>query len=68
MIQHNDAIDPSNVPDITMTSPQTITDLLYDYGSEAFLSKLDHKSVFKLVPVRVDIVKFQGFHPWQILC
>ena len=45
-----------------MTSPRAIADLLYEYASKAYLYKLDHKNAFKLVSVRADIVKFQGFH------
>ena len=59
---YNNAIDPSTIPNITMTSPQAIADLLYEYASKAYLYKLDHKNAFKLVSVRADIVKFQGFH------
>ena len=59
---YNNAIDPSTIPNITMTSPQAIADLLYECASKAYLYKLDHKSAFKLVSVRADIVKFQGFH------
>ena len=48
---YNNAIDSDSVPDILMASPRTIVDLLYKFSSKAYLSKLDHKSAFKLVPV-----------------
>ena len=44
-----------------MSSPREIADLLIEYGSSAYFSKLDHKAAFKLVPVRTDIMALQGF-------
>ena len=59
---YNDGIYLDSVPDIMMTSPRAIADLLYEFGSVAYLSKLNHMSAFKPVPTQADIVKFQGFH------
>ena len=58
----NDAINSSQVPDISMALPRDIADLLLEFGNEAFLSKLDHKSAFRLVPVCSSLIKLQGFH------
>ena len=51
-----------SIPAQSLTSPRAVADLLHEFGSKAYLSKLDHKSTFKLVPVQADLVKFQGFH------
>ena len=58
----NDAIDSSKVPDISMASPRDIADQILEFGDETHLSKLDHCAAFKLVPVRSDLVKYQGLH------
>ena len=58
----NDAIDSERVPDISMASPRDIADQILDFGSTTYLSKLDHCAAFKLVPVRPDLVKYQGLH------
>ena len=57
----NDSINKLRVPPIEMASPRAITDSLFEWGGEAHLSKLDHKSAFKLIPARPDLVRFQGF-------
>ena len=57
----NDAIDKAIVPKISTATPREIADQLLEHGDTAFMSKLDHKSAFKLVPVRADLVRFQGF-------
>ena len=57
----NDSISKHTVPPIEMASPRAIADSIFEWGEEATLSKLDHKSAFKLVPVRPDLVRFQGF-------
>ena len=44
------------------TLPQDIADLLVDFGNTAYLSNMDHKAAFKLVPVRSSLIKLQGFH------
>ena len=57
----NDAIDSTDVPDISMASPREIADLLVKFGSTAHLLKLDHCAAFKLVPVHSSLIKYQGF-------
>ena len=44
-----------------MASVRAIADSIVEWGGDAYLSKLDHKAAFKLVPVRKSIVKYQGF-------
>ena len=47
-----------------MASPRDVANLLYEYCPKAYLSELDHKAAFKLVPVQES----PGFlFPWQIL-
>ena len=58
---YNEAINKDTIPAISMSSPREVADLLIEYGSEAFFSKLDHKAAFKLVPVRTDLMALQGF-------
>ena len=58
----NYAIDPASVPNISMTLPRDVADLLVEFGSSAYLSKLDYKSAFGLVPVHSNLVKSQGLH------
>ena len=57
----NDAFTKDEIPIISMASPREIADQLFDFGHTAFFSKLDHKAAFKLVPVRADLVRLQGF-------
>ena len=57
----NDSINKLKVPPIEMASPRAIADSLFEWGDESHLSKLDHKSVFKLIQARPDLVRFQGF-------
>ena len=45
-----------------MASPRDIADQILEFGDETHLSKLDHCAAFKLVPVRSDLVKYQGLH------
>ena len=59
-LSYNNALDICTVPNIMMVSLRAIAGLLYQYSSEAYLSRLDHKSTFKLVAVQADIVKFLG--------
>ena len=40
---YNDAIDPGKVSNFSMTSPRDIADQLVEFGSSAYLTKLDHK-------------------------
>merc|ERR1711994_732846 len=58
----NNAIDSEKVPDISMASPRDIADQILEFGNTTHLSKLDHCAAFNLVPVRSDLVKFQGLH------
>ena len=58
---YNDSIRDDTVPPITMASVRAIADDIVEWGGDAYLSKLDHKAAFKLVPVRKSIVKYQGF-------
>ena len=44
-----------------MASVRAIADSIVEWGGDAYLSKLDHKAAFKLVPVRKSIVRYQGF-------
>ena len=58
---HNDAIDNSKLPKITMATPRQVQQAVKKAGPEGSMSKIDMKDAYKLLPVHPDELKYQGF-------
>ena len=58
---YNHSIVDLRIIVLGMATPRAIANNIFGWGGEAFLPKLDHKSVFRLIPVLTRLVKFQGF-------
>lgn len=59
---YNDSIDFDKFRKVKMDTPRTVSHSVYKYGHQARLSKMDHKSAFKLMGVKPDLLKYQCFY------
>ena len=57
----NGAIFPEKLRKVTMSTGRQVADTIYNVGRNAILSKIDHVSAYKLVPVRHEDFYLQGF-------
>lgn len=57
----NEAIVPAKMRKVTMSTPKQVAATIYAVGKDAILSKVDHVSAYKLVPVKPEQYYLQGF-------
>ena len=57
----NDFIIPEKVNKIIMSSPAIVAEKLSKLGKGTVMSKMDHKSAYKLIPTKIDHLFLQGF-------
>ena len=58
---HNDAIDTTRLPKITMATTRQVGQAVKKAGPSGVMSKLDMKDAYKLLPVHRSELKYQGF-------
>lgn len=57
----NEAIPDDKMEKVIMSSPVLVAKKLFMIGRGAFLSKIDHQSAYKLIPVKLHHLYLQGF-------
>ena len=57
----NNAVKPLHPKKITMTSQKQLAQIILQKGKTATMSKIDHRSAYKLILVCYDQLKYQGF-------
>lgn len=57
----NEAIDDLKMTKVKMSSPSLVAKKLFSIGSGAIMSKIDHRSAYKLIPTKFDHLHLQGF-------
>lgn len=57
----NEAIIPAKMRKVTMSTSRQFADTLYNTGPNSVMSKIDHVSAYKLVPVKHEQFYLQGF-------
>ena len=58
---YNEAIIPHKIRKVSMSTPRQVADTIYKMGRNSVLSKVDHVSAYKQVPVHPDHYFLQGF-------
>ena len=58
---YNEAIIPAKMRKVEMSTPKQVADTIYSVGKNAVISKMDHVSAYKLVPVKPEQFYLQGF-------
>ena len=58
---YNEAVIPSKMRKVQMSTPRKVADTLYSTGKDSIISKVDHVSAYKLVPVKRGQFYLQGF-------
>ena len=60
-LSFNDSVPKSKLRKVRMTSAQYISQLIRKCHGKAIISKFDHKNAYKMVPARIEDIKYQGF-------
>lgn len=58
---YNEAIHPAKMRKVTMSTSRQAADTIYNMGQGSIISKVDHVSAFKLVPIKPAQYYLQGF-------
>lgn len=58
---YNEAIIPHKIRKVSMSTARQVANTIYNMGPNSVLSKVDHVSAYKLVPVHPDHYFLQGF-------
>ena len=58
----NGAIYPEKLRKVSMSTGKQVAETIYNVGKNAIISKIDHVSAYKLVPVRHEDFYLQGFN------
>ena len=57
----NDAVIPAKMRKVSMSTSRQFADTLYKTGEGSIISKIDHVSAYKLIPVKPEQYYLQGF-------
>ena len=61
-LSFNDSIDKDKMPKVTMATSRQIADIIIRKGKGCYLAKIDQVDAYKLVPVKIDQLRTQGFY------
>ena len=57
----NEAIIPAKMRKVKMSTARQVADTIFDSGQDSVISKIDHVSAYKLIPVKREQFYLQGF-------